>query len=127
MASTDVNILVVEDNVFNMELTVDLLKSYGYNATKAEDGYVALEKVKDTNINLILLDMQLPKMDGLELLSKLKNNPETSDIPVIALTAHAMLGDKKRFIDAGCDGYISKPLDIHKFKNQIDQHLNNNC
>lgn len=127
MANTDVNILVVEDNVFNMELTVDLLKSYGYNATKAEDGYVALEKVKDTNINLILLDMQLPKMDGLELLSKLKNNPETSDIPVIALTAHAMLGDKKRFIDAGCDGYISKPLDIHKFKNQIDQHLNNNC
>lgn len=127
MANTDVNILVVEDNVFNMELTVDLLKSYGYNATKAEDGYVALEKVKDTSINLILLDMQLPKMDGLELLSKLKSNPETSDIPIIALTAHAMLGDKKRFIDAGCDGYISKPLDIHKFKSQIDQHLRNNC
>ncbi|MFP4654903.1 MAG: response regulator [Methanohalobium sp.] len=127
MVNTDVNILVVEDNVFNMELTVDLLKSYGYNATKAEDGYVALEKLKDTNVNLILLDMQLPKMDGLELLSKLKNNPETNDIPVIALTAHAMLGDKERFIDAGCDGYISKPLDIHEFKIQIDQHLNNNC
>ncbi|WP_292488087.1 response regulator [Methanohalobium sp.] len=125
MSNSDVNVLVVEDNVFNMELTVDLLKSYGYNITKAEDGYIALEKLKNTKIDLILLDMQLPKMDGLELLSKLKNDPETMNIPVIALTAHAMLGDKKRFIDAGCDGYISKPMDIHKFKSQIDQHLNN--
>ena len=64
-------------------------------------------------------------MDGLELLSKLKNDPETMNIPVVALTAHAMLGDKKRFIDTGCDGYISKPMDIYKFKSQIDQHLNN--
>ncbi|WP_340818681.1 response regulator [Methanolobus sp. WCC4] len=116
-------ILVIEDNPVNMELTVDLLESYGYNVTPAEDGFIALEKVKESDFNLILLDIQLPKMDGLEVLSRLKENESTKDVPVIALTAHSMRGDDERFIAAGCIDYISKPIDIHSFKEKVQYHL----
>lgn len=117
------HILVIEDNPVNMELTVDLLESYEYQVTPAEDGFIALEKVKENHFDLILLDIQLPKMDGLELLSRLKDNDSTKDIPVIALTAHSMRGDDERFIAAGCIDYISKPIDIHAFKEKIKYHL----
>lgn len=117
------HILVIEDNPVNMELTVDLLESYGYQVTPAEDGFIALEKVKDNYFDLILLDIQLPKMDGLEVLSRLKNNDSTKNVPVIALTAHSMRGDDARFIAAGCIDYISKPIDIHDFKEKIKYHL----
>ena len=117
------NILVIEDNPVNMELTVDLLESYGYQVTPAEDGFVALEKVKEKEFDLILLDIQLPKMDGLEVLSHLKEDASTKDIPVIALTAHSMRGDDERFIAAGCIDYISKPIDIHGFKEKVQYHL----
>jgi CheY-like chemotaxis protein len=117
------NILVIEDNPVNMELTVDLLESYGYNVTPAEDGFIALDKVKEDKFDLILLDIQLPKMDGLEVLSRLKEDEATKDIPVIALTAHSMRGDDERFIAAGCIDYISKPIDIHSFKEKIQYHL----
>lgn len=116
-------ILVVEDNPMNMELAVDLLESYGYKVTGAEDGFKALELVKETGFNLILLDMQLPKMDGLEVLTKLKSEPKTADIPVVALTAHAMMGDEERFCNAGCIGYISKPIDVHQFKAIVAGYL----
>nr|WP_321498776.1 response regulator [uncultured Methanolobus sp.] len=117
------NILVIEDNPVNMELTVDLLESYGYEVTPAEDGFIALDKVKEKEFDLILLDIQLPKMDGLEVLSRLKEDKDTKDIPVIALTAHSMRGDDERFIAAGCIDYISKPIDIHSFKEKIKYHL----
>jgi Response regulator containing a CheY-like receiver domain and an HD-GYP domain len=117
------NILVIEDNPINMELTVDLLESYGYDVTPAEDGFIALDKVKEKEFDLILLDIQLPKMDGLEVLSRLKEDQTTKDIPVIALTAHSMRGDDERFIAAGCIDYISKPIDIHSFKEKIQYHL----
>ncbi|MDK2946974.1 Response regulator receiver domain-containing protein [Methanolobus vulcani] len=117
------NILVIEDNPVNMELTVDLLESYGYDVTPAEDGFIALDKVKEKEFDLILLDIQLPKMDGLEVLSRLKEDQTTKDIPVIALTAHSMRGDDERFIAAGCIDYISKPIDIHSFKEKIQYHL----
>ncbi|WP_342305481.1 response regulator [Methanolobus sp. ZRKC5] len=117
------HILVIEDNPVNMELTVDLLESYEYQVTPAEDGFIALEKVKENHFDLILLDIQLPKMDGLEVLSRLKDNESTKDIPVIALTAHSMRGDDERFIAAGCIDYISKPIDIHAFKEKIKYHL----
>lgn len=117
------NILVIEDNPVNMELTVDLLESYGYTVTPAEDGFVALEKIKGSSFDLILLDIQLPKMDGLEVLSRLKENESTKAVPVIALTAHSMRGDDERFIAAGCIDYISKPIDIHSFKEKIKYHL----
>jgi two-component system cell cycle response regulator DivK len=118
-------ILVVEDNPMNMELTVDLLESYGFEVMQAEDGSQALDVVSKNTFDLILLDMQLPKMDGLEVLEKIKENENTKDIPVVALTAHAMRGDDKKFIDAGCAGYISKPIDIHDFKETITNYVNN--
>ena len=116
-------ILVVEDNPVNMELTVDLLESFGYLVIQAIDGFEALEKVKEKRIDLILLDIQLPKMDGMEVLLRLKSNPQTQDIPVVALTAHSMRGDEERFIEAGCSGYISKPIDIHYFRDTVRSHL----
>ncbi len=116
-------ILVVEDNPMNMELAVDLLETYGYEITPAEDGFKALERVKETTFDLILLDMQLPGMDGPEVLERLKADPETRAVPVVALTAHAMSGDAKRFMEAGCAGYISKPIDVHQFKPTVAQYI----
>ena len=116
-------ILVVEDNPMNMELTVDLLESYGYEVTPAEDGFDALERAEGTKFDLILLDMQLPRIDGPEVLEKLKADPATAAVPVVALTAHAMSGDEARFIEAGCAGYISKPIDVHQFETEVAQYL----
>ena len=116
-------ILVVEDNQMNMELAVDPLETYGYEATPAEDGFEALERVKETKFDLILLDMRLPGMDGPEVLEKLKANPETRAVPVVALTAHAMRGDEERFMKAGCAGYISKPIDVRQFKTEVAQYI----
>ena len=116
-------ILVVEDNEMNMELAVDLLESYGYEVTSAMDGLKALDCVKKTKFDLILLDIQMPIMDGLEVLRRLKADSNTAHIPVVALTAHAMHGDEEKFIRSGCMGYIAKPLDVHKFKQNVEQYL----
>jgi two-component system, cell cycle response regulator DivK len=116
-------ILIVEDNPMNMELIMDLLELSGYDVTKAEDGMKALELLAAKKFDIILLDMQLPKMDGLEVLDRIKKNPATADIPVIAVTAHAMKGSEEHFIGMGCVDYVSKPIDIHKFRSLIDKHL----
>lgn len=116
-------ILIVEDNPMNMELIMDLLELYGHNITKAEDGIKALERLAEKKFDLILLDMQLPKMDGLEVLDRIKKNPATVDIPVIAVTAHAMKGSEEHFIEMGCVDYVSKPIDIHKFRALISKYL----
>jgi two-component system cell cycle response regulator DivK len=116
-------ILIVEDNPMNMELVLDLLEFYGHNITKAEDGIKALERLAEQKFDIILLDMQLPKMDGLEVLDRIKKNPETAEIPVIAVTAHAMKGSEEHFIEMGCVDYVSKPIDIHKFRALIDKYL----
>ncbi len=116
-------ILIVEDNPMNMELILDLLELYGYDVTKAEDGIKALERLAEKKFDIILLDMQLPKMDGLEVLDQIKNNPATADIPVVAVTAHAMKGSEEHFIEMGCVDYVSKPIDIHKFRDLINKYL----
>jgi two-component system cell cycle response regulator DivK len=117
-------LLVVEDNPMNMELTVDLLESYGYEVEQAEDGPEALDIINESNnFDLILLDMQLPKMDGLEVLKHLKESENSKNIPVVALTAHAMRGDEDKFINAGCEGYISKPINIHNFKETVSRYV----
>ncbi len=118
------NILIVEDNPMNMELIVDILGFAGHESYQAFDGEKALETVENADIDLILLDMQLPEMDGLEVLARLKEKPETSKIPVIAVTAHAMIGDKERFLEAGCVDYIAKPIDITVFTDLIEGHIN---
>ncbi|ADI72981.1 response regulator receiver protein [Methanohalobium evestigatum Z-7303] len=122
---SNINILLVEDDRLNRELISDFLNPHGYNIINAEDGFEALEKLEDYYVDLILLDIQLPQMNGLEFIYKLKNNFLFTDIPVVALTAHAMLGDKKKFIDAGCDGYIPKPINVDVFESQVKQHLKN--
>ena len=116
-------ILIVEDNPMNMELTLDLLEFHGYDVIQAEDGIKALERLAESKFDLILLDMQLPKMDGLEVLERIKKNPATADIPVIAVTAHAMKGSEEYFIEMGCVDYISKPIDIHRFRALIDKYI----
>ncbi len=113
------NILVVEDNPLIMELVKTLLISFGYEPIEASNGVMAIELSKKNYLNLILLDIQLPGIDGTEVINILKKDPETRVIPIIALTAHAMQGDEERFLKAGCSGYVSKPIDIPRFKSII--------
>lgn len=117
------SILVVEDNPMNMELAVYLLEANGIEITQAFDGLEALEILKKSNFDLILLDIQLPGMDGMEVLKNIKGNPTLQYMPVVALTAHAMQGDEQKFIDAGCIGYISKPIDIFHFPETVQSFV----
>ncbi|WP_292466364.1 response regulator [Methanolobus sp.] len=112
-------ILVVEDNSMNMELVTYLLQSNGMEVTQAVDGPEALERIKNDLFDLVLLDIQLPGIDGLEVLKKIKENPALQQMPVVALTAHSMQGDEQNFIRAGCSGYISKPIDVSLFMMEV--------
>ena len=102
-------ILVVEDNATNMSLATFLLQSAGHTVIRATDAEAGLTLARDEHPNLILMDIQLPGMDGLEATVQLKKDDATRSIPVIALTALAMKGDEERIRAAGCDGYIAKP------------------
>lgn len=119
------SILVVEDNPMNMELVTCLLESNGIEVTQAADGLEALERIKNSLFDLILLDIQLPGMGGLEVLKHIKEDPALQQIRVVALTAQALVGDKQRFIDAGCIGYISKPIDVFHFMDELNTFLGN--
>jgi CheY-like chemotaxis protein len=119
-------ILVVEDNDMNMQLVEFLLEEGGYDLVKATSGEEALESVRDAHRaapDLILMDIHLPGMDGLSVVRAMKAEPRTSGVPILALTAHAMRGDKDRFLEAGCDGYISKPIDVKTFLASIERYL----
>ena len=120
-------ILVVEDNDMNMQLVEYLLEEGGYDIVKATSGEEALAITNDADsvatFDLILMDIHLPGMDGLSVVRRMKSNERTSRIPILALTAHAMRGDKDRFLEAGCDGYISKPIDVKTFLASIGQYL----
>jgi len=107
--------LVVDDNELNVELATFLLEADGWTVTTAADGPAALAQVAHARPDLILMDIQLPGMDGLALTRRLKSDPATSSIPIIAFTAYAMKGDEQRMRAAGCDGYISKPIDVASF------------
>jgi two-component system cell cycle response regulator DivK len=108
-------ILVVEDNATNMNLAKFVLESAGHTVLSARDAEVGLTLAREEQPNLILMDMQLPGMDGLEATMRLKRDKATSAIPVIALTALAMKGDEERIRAAGCDGYIAKPMRYQEF------------
>ena len=118
-------ILVVEDNDMNMQLVEFLLEEGGYDIVKAASGEEALEITRNTAgaPDLILMDIHLPGMDGLSVVRAMKGDDRTRRIPILALTAHAMRGDKDRFLEAGCDGYISKPIDVKTFISSIEQYL----
>lgn len=108
-------VLVVEDNTANMTLAVFLLESVGYTVLRATDAEAGLTLARERHPDLILMDIQLPAMDGLEATGLLKRDAITRAIPVIALTALAMKGDKERILAAGCDGYIAKPIRYQEF------------
>ena|SRR5690349_4492672 len=119
------NILVVEDNDMNMQLVEFLLEEGGYHIVKATSGEEALAITRDGagRPDLILMDIHLPGMDGLSVVRAIKSDDRTARIPILALTAHAMRGDKDRFLEAGCDGYISKPIDVKTFIASIERYL----
>ncbi len=116
-------ILVVEDNPANMALAVFLLKSAGYVVLSATDAESGLTLAHDHQPHLILMDIQLPGMDGLEATALLKGADATRNIPVIALTALAMKGDEERIRAAGCDGYIAKPMNYREFLSTVAAQL----
>ncbi|MHC1753980.1 MAG: response regulator [Methanosarcina sp.] len=119
------SILVVEDNPMNMELVTCLLESNGIEVTQAVDGIEALDMIKNSLFDLVLLDIQLPGMGGLEVLKHIKEDPASQQTGVVALTAQALIGDEQRFIDAGCTGYISKPIDVFQFMDKLNAFLDN--
>jgi CheY-like chemotaxis protein len=116
-------VLVVEDNEANQLLTRVVLEREGYRVEVASAADEALEKVGEKLPHLILMDLQLPGQDGLSLTRQLKTSPATANIPIIALTAHAMRGDLEATIAAGCAGYIAKPIDTSTFADQIREIL----
>jgi two-component system cell cycle response regulator DivK len=116
-------VLVVEDNTANMTLAVFLLESAGHTVLSASDAEAGLTLARDQHPNLILMDIQLPGMDGLEATALLKRDDATRAIPVIALTALAMKGDEERIRAAGCDGYIAKPMRYQEFLTTIKDQL----
>jgi two-component system cell cycle response regulator DivK len=116
-------VLIVEDNPANMTLATFLLKSAGYVVLNATDAEIGLALARAEQPDLILMDIQLPGMDGLEATGVLKRDAATRDIPVIALTALAMKGDEERIRAAGCDGYIAKPLAYREFLATVSMHL----
>ena len=107
-------ILVVEDNDRNRRLMRILLKARGYEVIEAATGKEAMEYLRTQTPDLILMDIQLPSTDGLTLTREIKSDARIKDVPIIAVTAYAMKGDRERMLEAGCDAYISKPIDTQK-------------
>ncbi len=116
-------ILIVDDNAMNMELVSDLLEVNGYQVLQANTAQKGIDIAIKEKPHLILMDIQLPGMDGLKATNILKENNATRDVPVVALTAHAMVGDKESILKAGCAGYISKPINTRQFPLIIKEYL----
>jgi len=116
-------ILVVEDNEQNLYLATFLLEKNGYEVIAAQNGFEAIEKAKAEKPDLILMDMQLPEMDGYEATQRIKGIAELSHIPIIAVTSYAMVGDRERVLAAGCVGYIEKPIIPEAFVSEIEKYF----
>lgn len=116
-------ILVVEDNPFNMELDRAVLESHGFEVLEAVDAAECFEVLARHKPDLVLMDIQLPGKDGLQITRELRANPDLQDLVIVAMTAHAMLGDEKRITEAGCDGYLPKPIDTRNLGAQVDAFL----
>lgn len=116
-------ILIVEDNPLNMRLMQMTLRGKGYTLTEAGTGEEALEKAVKEKPDLIIMDMQLPTINGIETTRRLRQIPELSRVPVVAVTAYAMKGDQEKFIEAGCDAYLSKPINTRELPGFIENML----
>ena len=121
--SNNATILYVEDNADNRTLVRRILMAEGYNLLEAVNATQALETLQDNKPDLILMDINMPDMDGYSLTAKIKDTPGLESIPIIALTANVMRGDRERSLEAGCDGYIQKPIDIDLLSEQIERFL----
>ena len=120
-------ILYVEDNSDNRKLVRRVLEVEGYAVIEAKDGAQALECLGTEIIDLALMDINMPDMDGYTLTAKIKAMPKFSKLPIVAVTANVMRGDRERSLEAGCDGYIQKPIDIDTLSQQIERFLTRNA
>jgi two-component system cell cycle response regulator DivK len=120
------SVLVVEDNDKNMKLLRDVLQAKGYRTLEAPTGTRAVELALEHAPDLVLMDVRLPDLDGVEALRRLRADERTVFIPVLALTAQAMQGDRERFLAAGFDGYVSKPIDIVELIRIVARHCDGN-
>ena len=116
-------VLIVEDDANSRKLIRDLLQVSGHTTLEATDGKQGVALAKEKRPDLILMDIQLPVMDGLEATRILKADNETREIPIVALTAYAMEGDEERMLQAGCDGYLPKPIDVQEFLKKVSEYL----
>jgi two-component system cell cycle response regulator DivK len=116
-------IMIVEDNPDSRALVGKVLRARGYRIIEAVDGEEALLKVAEERPDLMLMDISIPKLDGLEVTRRIRKQEGGKDIPIIALTAHAMQGDREKALAAGCDGYISKPISVRDLPNQIRKFI----
>ena len=117
------NVLYVEDNPDNRSLVRRVLNAEGYSVIEAVNAGQAMERLEGGNVDLILMDINMPDMDGYTLTSKIKAIQKFSKIPIIAVTANVMRGDREKSLEAGCDGYIQKPIDIDTLAQQIERFI----
>ena len=117
-------VLIVEDNELNMKLFRDLLGAQNINTVETRDGLKVLDIARENKPDLILMDIQLPEISGLDVTKQLKEDDELSEIPVIAITAFAMKGDEEKIREGGCEDYISKPISVVSFLETINKYLN---
>lgn len=120
---TTKSLLIVDDNPENLKLILMILATGGYELVTAADALQALRAIEARLPDLILLDLQLPGMDGLELTRRLRATPATKNVPIVAVTAYAMKGDENKARDAGCDGYLVKPIDKRLLRETVKQYL----
>jgi len=117
------NVMVVEDNEKNRKLVRVVLKAKGYNIIEAATGEEALNLLKNQKPDIILMDIQLPGIDGLTLIKQIKASVITKDIPIIAVTAYAMKGDEQKILDTGCDAYVSKPINTQELPRIVEKYI----
>ncbi len=116
-------ILVIEDNDQNLYLMTFLLKHHGYDVIQARDGLSGIKTAMETNPDLILLDIQLPEMDGYTVARRIRSESAFGKVPIVAVTSYAMVGDREKSIEAGCTGYIEKPIDPDTFIPEMEKYL----
>ena len=116
-------ILIIEDEQKNLKLLRDLLQVSGYSTSEAANGKQGIELARQKRPDLIVMDIHLPVMDGITAINILKQDTDTQDIPILVISAFAMDRDKERAVQAGCDGYLSKPIDIRDFLRKVREHL----
>lgn len=116
-------ILIVEDNPDNMTLVTDILHSLNYDVIQAYDGEEGMQLAAEARPDLVLMDLSLPRVDGLTATQQIKADPNLKHIPVIAVTAHALVGDRERALNSGCDDYISKPINVKELAAKVAHYL----